>query len=148
MAPSLTIKEGHHHSYPINPLNPADIRAATIIYVIYVLIALFLPRFFVKCGGVKRQLVIAIASLAFGIAAVDFGRAVVFARAVAFVSLFPVDFATMVYIASAIGAVLVGQAVVWAYPQANLYTALIANAIGLVASGVASASQHSRGHTQ
>ena len=44
----------------------------------------------------------------------------------------------MIYIASAIGAVLVGQAVVWSYPQANVYTALIAIAIGLIADGIAS----------
>ena len=57
-----------------------------MIYVAYALTALFLPLFFVKCGGTKRQVVLAIASLAFGIAAIDFGRAVAFARAVAFSS--------------------------------------------------------------
>ena len=36
-------------------LNPPDIRAATMIYVAYALTALFLPPFFVKCGGIKRQ---------------------------------------------------------------------------------------------
>ena len=52
--------------------------------LLYVLAALILPRFFVKCGGVKRQLVLAIASLAFGIAAIDLGRAIAYARALAF----------------------------------------------------------------
>ena len=79
--------------------------------------------------------------MAFGIAAIDFGRAVVFARAVAPAdadAYFPnLDFSTLIYIASVVGAVLVGQAIVWAYPQANLHTALIAIAIGLIADGIA-----------
>ena len=100
-----------------NPLSISDIRASIVIYVIYVLIALFLPRFFVKCGGVKRQLVIAIAALAFGIAAIDFGRAVVFASAVAPANVQQpnLDFSTLIYIASVVGAVLAGQVIVWAY---------------------------------
>ena len=120
-------------------LNPVDINAAVAIYVAYASIAIFLPRFFVKCGGVKRQVVIAIASLAFGVAAIDFGRAVVFARAVAFTLAengHSPDFSTLIYIASAFGAVLVGQVIVWSYPQANVYTALIAIAIGLIADGI------------
>ena len=127
---------------PIDPataLNPPDIRAATMIYVAYALTALFLPLFFVKCGGIKRQVVLAIASLAFGIAAIDFGRAVAFARAVAFTTSFVASTnstSSLTYIFSAFGAVLAGQAVVWAYPQANIYTALIASFIGLPAAGI------------
>ena len=123
-----------------NLLNPADIRAARAIYVIYVLTALILPRFFVKCGGIKRQQIIALASLGFGIAAVDLGRAIAYARAVAFSPEIlhrpALDFSTMVYVASAIGAVLAGQVIVWSYPVANVYTALIAGAVGLVADGI------------
>ena len=127
-------------AYYQSTLASSDISAATTIYVLYVLAALFLPRFFVKCGGVKRQLVIAIASLAFGIAAIDFGRAIAFARAVAFAChqiLNRLDFSPLIYIAVAIGAVIAGQVIVWAYAQANVYTALIATAIGLVADGIA-----------
>ena len=128
-------------SGPIDPataLNPPDIRAAAMIYVAYALTALFLPPFFVKCGGIKRQVVLAIASLAFGIAAIDFGRAVAFARAVAFTPLRKHTNSTssLTYIFSAFGAVLAGQVVVWAYPQANMYTALIASFIGLPAAGI------------
>ena len=43
----------------------------------------------------------------------------------------------MLYIAAAIGAVIAGQVIVWSYEQANVYTALIAVAIGLVADGIA-----------
>ena len=110
-----------------------------MIYVAYALTALFLPRFFVKCGGIKRQVVLAIASLAFGIAAIDFGRAVAFARAVAFTTSnvsMTNSTSSLTYIVSAFGAVLAGQAVVWAYPQANMYTALIASFIGLAAAGI------------
>ena len=62
-----------------------------------------------------------------------------FARAVAFTwqkMVHPPDFSTLIYIASAFGAVLVGQVIVWSYPQANVYTALIAIAIGLIADGI------------
>ena len=124
---------------PNTALNPPDIRAATMIYVAYALTALFLPLLFVKCGGIKRQVVLAIASLAFGIAAIDFGRAVAFARAVAFTTSFvgtTNSTSSLTYIFSAFGAVLSGQAVVWAYSQANIYTALIASFIGLPAAGM------------
>ena len=120
-------------------LNPPDIRAATMIYVAYALTALFLPPFFVKCGGTKRQVILAVASLAFGIAAIDFGRAVAFARAVAFTTSFVSttnSTSSLTYIFSAFGAVLAGQVVVWAYPQANIYTALIAIFIGSAAAGI------------
>ena len=120
-------------------LNPPDIRAATRIYVVYALTALFLPPFFVKCGGIKRQVVLAVASLAFGIAAIDFGRAVAFARAVAFTTSFVAgtnSTSSLTYIFSAFGAVLAGQVVVWNYSQANIYTALIASFIGLIAAGI------------
>ena len=130
------------------PLNASDIRAATIIYLVYALIALLVPQFFVKCGGVKRQRILVIASLAFGVAAIDFGRAVAFARALAFTTTtttIPIlignvdslDFSPLVYVASTVGSVLVGQAIVWAYPLANIYTAMIAILIGSVASGIA-----------
>ena len=79
--------------------------------------------------------------MAFGVAAIDFGRAVVFARAVAFapanITITNLDFSTLIYIASVVGAVLAGQAIVWAYPQANMHTALIAIAIGFLADGIA-----------
>ena len=110
-----------------------------MIYVAYALTALFLPPFFVKCGGIKRQVVLAIASLAFGIAAIDFGRAVAFARAVAFTTSnvgITNSTSSLTYIFSAFGAVLAGQAVVWAYSQANIYTALIASFIGSAAAGI------------
>ena len=125
---------------PTTALNPPDIRAATMIYVAYALTALFLPLLFVKCGGIKRQVVLAIASLAFGIAAIDFGRAVAFARAVAFSDSYVSitnSTSSLTYIFSAFGAVLAGQAIVWAYPQANIYTALIASFIALAAAGIA-----------
>ena len=122
-----------------SPLNPPDIRAATIIYVAYALTALFLPPFFVKCGGIKRQVVLAVASLAFGIAAIDFGRAVAFARALVFsaTNVAVLTFPPLVYIASVVGVTLAGQFTVWAYPQANLYTAFIANFVGPIAGGMA-----------
>ena len=47
------------------------------------------------------------------------------------------DFSPLLYIAGAIGAVIAGQVIVWSYAQANVYTALIAAAIGLVADGIA-----------
>ena len=120
-------------------LNQPDIKAATTIYVIFALTALFVPQFFVGCGGSKRQLVIAVASLASGIAAVDFGRAVAFSRAIAFDghNVNNIDFSPLAYIASAVGAVFLGQAIVWIMFQANIYTALIASAIGLIADGIA-----------
>ena len=83
---------------------------------------------------------LAIASLAFGIAAIDLGRAIAYARALAFTSAnhqHNLDFSPLLYIASAIGAVIAGQVIVWSYEQANVYTALIAAAIGLVADGIA-----------
>jgi hypothetical protein len=125
-------------AYYQSTLAPSDIRAATTIYVMYVLAALFLPRFFAKCGGVKRQLVIAIASLAFGIAAIDLGRAIAYARAIAFAStnISNLTFSPLLYIAAAIGAVIAASAIIWSYAQANVYTAIIAAAIGLVADGV------------
>ena len=53
-------------------------------------------------------------------------------------SLLPgLDFSPLTYIASAIGAVLAGQLIVWFYPQSNVYTALIASAIGWVVDGIA-----------
>ena len=118
--------------------NAADIRAAIIIYTAFVLATLILPRFFVRCRDTKRQLIITVASLASGIAAVDLGRAIVFARAVAFIpsNITLVDFSPLTYIASSIGTAFMGQLVVWITPQANICTALIASAMGLIAVGI------------
>ena len=125
--------------YSAQLITAADKQVAGIIFGIYISIAIILPRFFGKCRGRERRTVIAIASLGFGIAAVELGRAIVYARAVAFttIALSKLDFSTVIYIFAAIVAVLAGQAIVWAYPQANAYTAQIAAAIGLVAGGTA-----------
>ena len=43
----------------------------------------------------------------------------------------------MLYIAVAIAVVIAAVVIVWAYAQANVYTAMIPLAIGLVADGIA-----------